>query len=103
MSHRFPPRFCDRVEGGVPVAAEVAQVMVDGDLSLPKDATGIVVFAHGSGSSRKSPRNRQVSHALVDSGLGTLLFDLLTADEERVDMNRMGSALTKQWLLRHLA
>jgi putative phosphoribosyl transferase len=53
-----------------------------GDLSLPAAAAGLVVFAHGSGSSRHSPRNRYVASVLVESGLGTLLFDLLTPDEE---------------------
>jgi dienelactone hydrolase len=56
-----------------------------GALTLVPDAGGIVVFAHGSGSSRFSPRNRQVAAALNDAGLATLLIDLLTADEERVE------------------
>jgi len=56
-----------------------------GDLTIPAGATGIVVFAHGSGSSRKSPRNVLVATALQQQGLATLLFDLLTADEERLD------------------
>jgi pimeloyl-ACP methyl ester carboxylesterase len=58
---------------------------LDGDLALPPAARGLVVFAHGSGSSRHSPRNRQVAQALQQAGLGTLLIDLLTADEEQVD------------------
>ncbi|MGK5528995.1 phosphoribosyltransferase family protein [Streptomyces sp. URMC 129] len=53
-----------------------------GELSVPDGAPGVVVFAHGSGSGRHSPRNRFVAEALNHSGLGTLLFDLLTADEE---------------------
>jgi putative phosphoribosyl transferase len=57
----------------------------DGDLEIPDDATGIVVFAHGSGSSRRSPRNRMVAEQLRRRGLATLLFDLLTDEEERVD------------------
>jgi putative phosphoribosyl transferase len=56
-----------------------------GELTIPTGATGIVVFAHGSGSSRKSPRNVLVATALQQRGLATLLFDLLTADEERLD------------------
>jgi pimeloyl-ACP methyl ester carboxylesterase len=52
-----------------------------GDLSVPGTASGLVVFAHGSGSSRLSPRNRQVAESLQHRRLGTLLFDLLTADE----------------------
>ncbi|MFG2194129.1 phosphoribosyltransferase family protein [Streptomyces sp. NPDC048639] len=59
------------------------RVVLPGDLVLPPDATGIVVFAHGSGSSRHSPRNRAVAAALGEAGLGTLLFDLLTPEEER--------------------
>ena len=58
---------------------------IEGDLRLPSDAAGIVVFAHGSGSSRHSPRNRMVAEALNGAGLATLLFDLLTPAEEAVD------------------
>src|SRR5262245_33901079 len=58
---------------------------IHGDLTVPADATGIVVFAHGSGSSRHSPRNRRVAAALVERGLGTLLLDLLTSQEEALD------------------
>jgi putative phosphoribosyl transferase len=54
-----------------------------GDLMLPDDAIGVVVFSHGSGSSRHSPRNRFVAKALNDAGLGTLLLDLLTPEEEQ--------------------
>ena len=56
-----------------------------GDLTLPADARGLVVFAHGSGSSRFSARNRAVASHLNRAGLATLLFDLLTADEELID------------------
>jgi putative phosphoribosyl transferase len=56
-----------------------------GDLTIPPGATSVVVFAHGSGSSRKSPRNVMVAEVLQGRGLATLLFDLLTADEERLD------------------
>jgi putative phosphoribosyl transferase len=59
---------------------------LEGSLSIPAGATGVVLFAHGSGSSRHSPRNRHVAQALEDSGLGTLLMDLLTAAEEREDI-----------------
>jgi dienelactone hydrolase len=61
-------------------------VLLEGDLTIPADARGIVVFAHGSGSGRFSPRNRAVAAVLVDSGLATLLMDLLTADEEAIDI-----------------
>jgi predicted phosphoribosyltransferase/dienelactone hydrolase len=56
-------------------------VLLEGDLEIPAGAAGMVVFAHGSGSSRLSPRNRAVAAGLRRAGLGTLLFDLLTADE----------------------
>ncbi|MCA1842293.1 MAG: dienelactone hydrolase family protein, partial [Actinobacteria bacterium] len=58
---------------------------LSGDLELPPDAAGVVVFAHGSGSSRHSPRNREVAAALRQAGLGTLLMDLLTPAEEALD------------------
>ena len=63
----------------------VGAVELEGDLTIPAEAGGLVIFAHGSGSSRKSPRNRFVADELNDEGLGTLLFDLLTAEEERED------------------
>jgi dienelactone hydrolase len=56
-----------------------------GDLVVPAGARGVVLFAHGSGSSRNSPRNRQVAAAFQQAGLGTLLMDLLTEEEERID------------------
>ena len=58
-------------------------VTVAGHLTIPENPTGIVVFAHGSGSSRHSPRNRYVAEVLNQAGLATLLFDLLTPEEER--------------------
>ncbi|MEW6736687.1 MAG: dienelactone hydrolase family protein [Acidobacteriota bacterium] len=61
-------------------------VILEGDLSIPDRAQGIVLFAHGSGSSRHSPRNRSVAQTLYRAGLATLLVDLLTKDEEAVDM-----------------
>lgn len=63
----------------------VSDAELTADLLLPADAIGLVVFAHGSGSSRLSPRNLQVAHYFNELGLATLLFDLLTAPEERVD------------------
>jgi dienelactone hydrolase len=61
-------------------------VRLAGDLAVPAGARGIVVFAHGSGSGRFSPRNRAVADVLVQAGLATLLMDLLTAEEERIDL-----------------
>lgn len=60
-------------------------VVLQGDLTLPAGARGLVVFAHGSGSGRLSPRNRMVARRLQDGGFGTLLFDLLTVGEETLD------------------
>jgi predicted alpha/beta-hydrolase family hydrolase len=58
------------------------QIELEGELSVPSDAMGIVLFAHGSGSSRHSPRNQFVARTIRDAGVGTLLFDLLTQQEE---------------------
>lgn len=68
------------------VKVDTGEVTLDGDLTLPAGAAGLVIFAHGSGSSRKSSRNRYVAAELVQRGLATLLFDLLTAGEEAVDV-----------------
>jgi putative phosphoribosyl transferase len=65
------------------VEIPVGRVSIVGDLTLPPDPVGVVLFAHGSGSSRFSPRNRAVAERLRADGLGTLLLDLLTPDEER--------------------
>src|SRR5437879_8701760 len=59
--------------------------MLHGDLSIPTGAQGVVLFAHGSGSSRHSPRNQFVARTIREAGVGTLLFDLLTAEEEAID------------------
>ncbi|PYM16608.1 MAG: hydrolase [Verrucomicrobia bacterium] len=60
-------------------------VTLDGDLTIPADAVGIVLFAHGSGSSRHSPRNQLVARVIQAAGMGTFLFDLLTKEEEAED------------------
>lgn len=69
----------------LPVATPEGTAHLVGDLVVPADPVGIVVFAHGSGSSRMSPRNRAVADHFQREGLATLLFDLLTAQEERID------------------
>lgn len=69
------------------VLVQSGAAALDGDLSIPAGARGVVLFAHGSGSSRHSPRNRKVAETLRDAGLATLLIDLLTLDEEAVDMH----------------
>jgi putative phosphoribosyl transferase len=69
-----------------PVVVRLGSVQLEGYLSLPTAATGVVVFAHGSGSSRHSPRNRYVADVLNEGALATLLIDLLNADEQEVDL-----------------
>ena len=64
------------------------QVCLDGTLDLPADSSGVVVFAHGSGSSRFSPRNRFVANELSVQGIGTLLIDLLTPEEDTLYQTR---------------
>ncbi len=68
------------------VTVPAGKVSLEGELAVPEGAQGVVLFAHGSGSSRHSPRNRFVAAALRERNLGTLLFDLLTADEEVIDL-----------------
>jgi dienelactone hydrolase len=68
-----------------PVRIAVGEVSLEGNLGLPPDPAGIVLFAHGSGSSRHSPRNRYVARVLREASLATLLMDLLTADEEAAE------------------
>jgi putative phosphoribosyl transferase len=69
-----------------PVRVDTGQVALDGTLGVPEGATGVVLFAHGSGSGRHSPRNRFVAERLRAAGLATLLIDLLTEQEEAVDV-----------------
>jgi len=71
-------------EQTVQVAA--GRVTLEGTLAIPADPLGVVLFAHGSGSSRHSPRNRFVAEVLREGGLATLLVDLLTTEEEAVDV-----------------
>ena len=79
----------DVTDGGIstrPVRVRCGDAILDGDLTIPHAAKGIVLFVHGSGSSRHSPRNRQVAAHLQDGGLATLLIDLLTRREEAIDL-----------------
>src|SRR5688572_4171498 len=91
------------------VRLEADGVLLEGDLTLPPAARSVVLFAHGSGSSRHSPRNRYVARVLREAGQGTLLMDLLTRDEEQAEARtghlrfdipflarRLGTAIT--WL-----
>jgi len=68
------------------VTVQAGKVTLDGNLTLPDNPKGVVAFAHGSGSSRFSSRNRYVASVLNEGGLATLLFDLLTADENEIDV-----------------
>jgi putative phosphoribosyl transferase len=67
------------------MTAPSSNAILEGNLIIPKAAEGIVVFAHGSGSSRHSPRNQYVAQVLKNAGLATLLTDLLTKEEEKID------------------
>lgn len=73
------------VTGARPVEIPAGAATLHGDLTVPDGSRGIVLFAHGSGSSRHSPRNRYVAEVLRQARLGTLLMDLLTEDEEAAD------------------
>lgn len=68
------------------VRIPVESIFLDGDLHVPRPCSGLVIFAHGSGSGRFSPRNRRVAASLESAGFATLLLDLLTREEEAVDM-----------------
>lgn len=81
-------------------------MVVSGNLTIPEDAKGLIIFAHGSGSSRLSPRNRMVADYLVQQGFATLLFDLLTSEEDREYQSRFNIRLlaerlviVSEWLL----
>ena len=75
----------NRPAEGTLVRFGVGRVTLEGNLAIPPQASGVVMFAHGSGSSRHSPRNRAVARVLREGGLATLLVDLLTPEEEAVD------------------
>ena len=68
------------------VKIRAGRVVLSGNLNIPKDASALVFFAHGSSSSRHSPRNQYVARTLNEAGLATLLFDSLTPEEEAIDM-----------------
>lgn len=76
--------------GDLAVSVQAGGAMLEGTLVIPENAAGVVLFAHGSGSGRHSPRNRFVARVLNEAGLGTLLLDLLTAEEEAVDLCTAG-------------
>lgn len=74
-------------------------LVLKGNLTVPKNALGMVIFSHGSGSSRLSPRNNYVAEVLQEKGLATLLFDLLTEDEDRIYENRFNIDLLTSRLI----
>ncbi len=80
--HGMPPKDFERTSVRIPAG----QASLAGDLTAPEGALGVVLFAHGSGSSRHSPRNRFVAGHLNEAGLATLLIDLLTEEEEETDL-----------------
>src|SRR5438552_18606273 len=69
------------------VEIQAGHAVLSGNLTIPDGAVALVLFAHGSGSSRHSPRNQFVARTLNDAGLATLLLDLLTQEEEATDMH----------------
>ena len=77
----------------------VSSVTLKGDLAIPENAGGLVVFSHGSGSSRLSPRNIQVAELIQQHGMGTLLFDLLTEKEDQIYETRFNIDLLVQRLI----
>jgi predicted alpha/beta-hydrolase family hydrolase len=91
MSHHpyvgAPPREDEIDTGAKSITLQIpaGEVTLPGDLEIPKSPHGLVLFAHGSGSSRHSPRNQAVAEVLRDAGMATLLFDLLTPHEEAED------------------
>lgn len=84
---------------GEVVSIPAGDVALEGSLAVPEGATAVVVFAHGSGSSRHSPRNAAVASSLQERGLGTLLFDLLTEEEDRDRTNRFDVSLLTRRLV----
>src|SRR6266699_1080006 len=95
------------------VLIPLERASLGGELELTREASGLVIFAHGSGSSRHSPRNQYVARMLRQAGMGTLLFDLLTAEEEKAEAHtgklrfdiaflaeRLAGAT--RWALRHV-
>jgi len=78
------------------VRISIGGVSLNGDLNVPAAASGLVIFAHGSGSSRSSPRNRSVAEELQKAGLATLLFDLLTVEEDETYENRFDIGVLTQ-------
>ncbi|MFC4634602.1 dienelactone hydrolase family protein [Dokdonia ponticola] len=78
---------------------QLEDVLLKGNLTIPENAKGLIIFSHGSGSSRFSPRNTYVARILQEQGLVTLLFDLLTKEEDAIYKNRFDIKLLTQRLI----
>ena len=89
--------FDENISKSVHIPAD--SVVFEGDLGIPRGAHALVIFAHGSGSSRHSKRNKYVAQVLRETGLGTLLFDLLTKEEDTIYENRFNIPLLAKRLL----
>lgn len=85
------------------VMIPLGSIALAGELIIPASATGLVLFTHGSGSSRHSPRNQYVAQIIREAGVGTLLFDLLTHEEERIDLQTRHLRFDIPMLARRLA
>jgi dienelactone hydrolase len=81
----------------------VTPITLAGELNIPAEAEGLVLFAHGSGSGRLSPRNQYVAQVIREAGIGTLLFDLLTREEEKIDQRTRHLRFDIDLLARRLA
>ena len=86
-------------ENHIPIEIILDGHALKGNLTIPENATGMVIFSHGSGSSRLSPRNNYVAKVLNEKGLATLLFDLLTEEEDRIYENRFNIDLITMRLI----
>lgn len=84
MTHNVKP-----IQRSTPISIALEKMALHGDLRVPEHALGLVIFVHGSGSSRFSPRNKYVAAELNNAGLATLLLDLLTEEEQRIDAETM--------------
>jgi len=98
-----PARMTEHSSSACPVSIALGRATLEGNLGLPAHPCGIVLFAHGSGSSRLSPRNRFVAETLQSRGIATLLMDLLTASEEEIDQRTSQLRFNIRLLAKRLA
>lgn len=102
MTGKGEVRAATKSAGEHLVRIPLASSLLEGNLEIPSGAQAIVLFAHGSGSGRHSPRNRYVAQVLRDAGLATLLMDLLTPEEEAVDQTTARLRFDIGWLAERL-